>query len=146
MTNAALRSRLPSSGQVTARAGQAVAVGATLVVLGESVRFGALSAAGFLGLRLAGDAAEAIVGDYADNALLGLLFLAGSGYLLAVGTIHPVAVAGALGGGWLLLDGVQHLRHGVARDDPKPDPPLGGSLVAGILGALLGRLLEPVRL
>lgn len=146
MANAALHSRLPTSGQVTARAGQALAVGATLVVLGESVRFGALTAAGFLALRLGGDTAAAIVGDYADNALLGLLFLAGSGYLLAAGSVHPVAVAGALGGGWLLLDGVQHLRHGVARDDPEPEPPLGGSLVTGILGALLGRLLEPVRL
>lgn len=146
MTNAALRSRLPSSGQVTARAGQAVAVAATLVVLGESVRFGALSALTFLAMGLAGDAAEALVGDYADNALLGLLVLAGAGYLLATGTIHPIAVASALGGGWLLLDGVQHLRHGVGRADPKPEPPLGGSLLAGVAGALLGRLLEPIRL
>lgn len=146
MPNAALRSRLPSSGQVTARAGQAVVVGATLVVLGESVRFGALTAAGFLALTLAAAGVEALVGDYADNAFLGLLVLAGTGYVLATGPAPAIAAAGALVGGWFLLDGVQHLRHGVERTDPEPEPPLGGSLVAGIVGALLGRLLEPVRL
>ncbi|MFC6974752.1 hypothetical protein ACFQL1_08775 [Halomicroarcula sp. GCM10025709] len=44
----------------------------TLAVLGESIRFAAAAGLGFLGLKLLTDVTEAIVGDYADNALLGL--------------------------------------------------------------------------
>jgi len=67
-------------------------------------------------IGVTGDAAEAYVGDYAGNVLLGLLVASAAvGATALEKTTLPVAVVGGLVGGWLIFDGVQHLRHGLTR-------------------------------
>ena len=58
----------------------AVVVGATLYVLDGSLGYAAAAAAGFLALHLSTDFADAVVGDYAGNALFGLVILAAAAY------------------------------------------------------------------
>ncbi|WP_225333128.1 hypothetical protein [Halomicrobium urmianum] len=142
----ALHSPLPSRNRVVSRLLQAAAVAATLAVLSDSLRSAALSAAGFLALLLAGDVAEAVVGDYADHVLLGALTLGFIGFVAAgAGAVWFVAGGGFVGG-WLLLDGVQHLRHGVTRDEVTVAYEHEGGVLTGIARALVERLLAPIRL
>ncbi|WP_276273817.1 hypothetical protein [Haloarcula litorea] len=124
----------------------ATIVGATLYVLDRSLPFAAAAAALFLCLRLLTDAAAAAVGDYADNALFGLLVLAAAGYAAALTAPVWIPLSGALVGGWLFVDGVQHLRHGVGRDEVGHTVSHDGSVLAGLPRALLARLVEPFRL
>jgi uncharacterized membrane protein YgdD (TMEM256/DUF423 family) len=136
----------PDRATATGELARAALVAATLVVLGESVRFAAVAGLGFLALKLLADVAEAVVGDYADNALLGLLVLAATAYALTLTTPIWLPIAGALLGGWFLLDGVQHLRHGVSRAEVGTATGHDGGLLTGFVRALLARLLEPIRL
>ncbi len=136
-----LRELLPASDIVTA----AVVVG-TLYALEGSVRGALPAGAAVLALRLAGTAAEAVVGDYADNALLGVLILAFVGYLATTGAGPVVVVPGGLVGGWFLLDGIQHLRHGATREAVHAPLDRDRGAVSGLVGALVDRLVEPFRL
>jgi hypothetical protein len=143
----ALRTHLPGRQRLISRAGQAVAVGLTLFVLDGDPGLAAATAALFLALTLSVDTVEAAVGDYADNAALGLLALALTGYLTVVGDGGlVVAAGGGLVGGWLLLDGVQHLRHGERREELSRPYSHDGGVITGLVRALAARLLEPFRL
>lgn len=123
----------------------AVVVAGTLYVLDGSLGYAAASAAVFLGLHLATDLADAVVGDYAGNALFGVLVLSGAVYFATLGAVwFPVALVAV--GGWLVLDGVQHLRYGVTRDDIGVSHRHDGSVLTGLPRALLSRLLEPALL
>lgn len=124
----------------------AVVVAVTLYVLDGSVGYAAVAAAVFLAVHLATDLADAVVGDYADNALFGLLILGATGYAVTLTTPLWIPVLGAVLGGWFLLDGVQHLRHGVTRDEVGVPYRHGGSPLTGLPKALLVRLAEPVLL
>lgn len=65
------------------------------------------------------------------------------GYTVVAAGPTLVVVPGALLGGWFLLDGVQHLRHGVTRDEVGVPYTHDGSPVTGLPKALLVRLAEP---
>jgi hypothetical protein len=143
----ALRTRLPGRGQLVSRAGQGVALGLTLFVLDRDPGVAATTAVLFLALTLSVDTVAVAVGDYADNAALGLLTIGLTGYLTVVGDAGlPVATAGGLVGGWLLFDGVQHLRHGERRDELSRPYSHDGSVITGLPRALAARVLEPFRL
>lgn len=135
-----------STGRVTHRLVSAAVVGATLYVLDGSPVFAASVAAAFLALQLATDAVETFVGDYAGNALMGLLVLGITVYAAILDTSLWFLAAGALVGGWLLIDGVQHLRHGETRSTVSAPTSHEGNVVVGLLSALLDRLLAPFRL
>jgi hypothetical protein len=137
---------VPDRSTVTGELARAVLVAVTLVVLGESVRFAAVAGLCFLALKLLADVAEAVVGDYADNALFGLLVLGATAYAVTLTTPIWLPLAGALLGGWFLLDGVQHLRHGVSRTEVGTATGHDGNLLTGLFRALFARLLEPIRL
>lgn len=135
----------PDGLDVTSQVVTALLVAGTIYLIEGSVREAAATGAAFLALQLATDLADAVVGDYAGNALFGVLVLSGAAYFAALGAVwFPAALAAV--GGWLLLDGVQHLRYGVTRDDAGvPSNQVGGALTA-IPMVLLHRLLEPVLL
>lgn len=136
--------RLPDRQQVSSRVVSAALVGATLFVLDRSPTMAGATAIGFLALTLAGDTAEAAIGDYAGNALFGLVTL---GFTAAfLWPWLPGAVVGSLLGGWLLVDGVQHLRHGQSRAEVSAPFRHDGSPLTGIPRAVIGRLTAPFRL
>jgi len=142
----ALPQWLPDRQTFVSELATAALVGATLYALKGSLPFAAASGALFLCLRLLTDLAERAVGDYADNALFGLLVLAGAGYAATLTAPRWLPLAGVVLGGWLLLDGVQHLRYGVARDQVGHAVSRDGSVLVGLPKALLTRLVEPFRL
>ena len=124
-----------------------IVVGATLFALGRSLSMAAAVAVGFLLLRAIGYASQQAVGDYADHVLLGGGILLGVAFLAANEFGVVWLVAGALAGGWLVVDGIQQLRYGRTRED-FDGPPVadGGGPIRGLVGALLGRLLVPFTL
>ncbi|MFC7074844.1 hypothetical protein [Haloarcula halophila] len=136
----------PDRSTVAGELGRAALVAATLAVVGESVRFAAVVGLSFLALQLLAGVAEAAVGDYADNVLFGLFVLAATAYAGTLTTPVWIPLAGVALGGWFLLDGVQHLRHGVSRGAVHTPSRHEGGLAAGLLRALVARLLEPIRL
>ena len=142
----ALPSWFPERLDLTGNTVNAFLVGATLYVLDDSVRDAAVAAALFLALELARSTAEAAIGDYADNAALGVLVLVGTAVFYSLGGSWWLVVCFAVCGGWFLFDGVQHLRHGVARDEVGSPYRHDGSALTGLPKALLARLVEPFRL
>jgi hypothetical protein len=128
---------------VRQRLGSAVAVGATLLVIDGSVRYAAVAATLAFCVWLVADAAQAAVGDYADHVVFGLLVFGFVGYTVVAAGPTWIVVPGALLGCWFLLDGVQHLRHGVTRDEVGVPYTHDGSPVTGLPKALLVRLAEP---
>ena len=124
----------------------AVVVAATLYVLDGALGYAVAAAAGFLALHLLTAIAATAVGDYADNALFGLLILAATGYAATLAVPLWLPLVGAAVGGWFLLDGVQHLRYGVTRDEVGVPYRHDGSVLIGLPKALLVRLAEPVLL
>jgi len=142
----ALPTWLPDRATVTSELATAAVVGATLFVFDGSVWYAFAAAAGFLMLQLLTDLAEAVVGDYADNALFGLLVLAATAYAAVLTTPLWIVAAGAVLGGWFLADGVQHLRHGVSRREVGTPYAHDGSVLTGLPKALLTRLAAPILL
>jgi hypothetical protein len=142
----ALPAWLPDRSTVAGELTSAAVVGATLYVVDGSLRFAAAAATGFLVLQLTTDLAENVVGDYADNALFGLLILAGTAYAAVLTTPWWLVVGGLLLGGWFFTDGVQHLRHGVTRNEVGTPFDHDGGVFSGLVNALLARLAEPLLL
>lgn len=142
----ALPKSLPDRFHVAGAVLKAAVVGATLYALDGSVRFAAMVAVGALLLTLSQSLADAVIGDYAGNALLGTVVLAFGSYAVSLGSPWWFLALLGLCGGWLLLDGVQHRRHGLTRDEMGVPYRHGGSAVTGLPKALLLRLLEPVLL
>ncbi|RJX51169.1 hypothetical protein [Halonotius pteroides] len=123
------------------------AVGAMLLVLGESTTMAAGTAAGVMLFRAIGYAIQQAIGDYADHVLLGGGILIGVGYLAYSGSGALWVAGGGLLGGWFLIDGLQHLRYGRTRE--RPAAPLvadGKGQIRGLYTALFGRLLVPFTL
>ena len=123
------------------------AVGAMLLVLGESTTMAAGTAAGVMLFRAIGYAIQQVIGDYADHVLLGGGILLGVGYLAYSGGGGLLIAGGVLLGGWFLIDGLQHLRYGRTRE--RPAAPLvadGKGQIRGLCSALFGRLLVPFTL
>ncbi|MBV0924404.1 hypothetical protein KTS45_09335 [Halomicroarcula limicola] len=139
----ALPAWLPDRAALLGELSTAAAVGATLYVFDGSLPYAAGVAVAFFALRLLTDLAEAAVGDYADHALFGVLVLAATGYLAVLTPPSWLLAVGGVVGGWFLLDGVQHLRHGVARDEVGIKYSHEGSILTGLPKALLVRLAEP---
>ena len=129
--------------QVTGNALGALAVGAALYVVDGSLQFAVASAVVFLALNVVTDLADAVVGDYAGNAVFGLLVLAATGYFASLGSPWWFLLSLVLCGGWFALDGVQHLRYGVTRDEVGVPYRHEGSVLIGLPKALLARLAEP---
>ncbi|MDQ2073426.1 hypothetical protein RBH20_12860 [Haloarcula sp. H-GB4] len=138
-----LHTRIWRETAVRQRLGSTVAVGATLLVLDGSVRYAVAVAAMAFCVWLAADAAQVAVGDYADHVVFGLLVFGFVAYTVAAAGPTWVVVLGALLGCWFLLDGIQHLRHGVTRNEVGVPYSHGGSPVTGLPKALLVRLAEP---
>jgi len=138
-----LHTRIAHETAVRRHFGSAVAVGATLYVLDGSVRYAAVTATLAFCVWLVADAAQAAVGDYADHVVFGLLVFGFVAYTVAAAVPTWVAFPGALLGGWFLLDGIQHLRHGVTRDEVGISYAHDGSPVTGLPKAVLVRLAEP---
>jgi len=136
----------PDGFRLVRAVGHAALVGATLYALDGSVGFAVLVAGGTLILALARTLADAVVGDYAGHVLFGAVVLAAAGYFTSLGAARWFVAGLALCGGWLLLDGLQHLRHGVTRDEAGVRYRHDGRVLTGLPKALLARLLEPVRL
>jgi len=123
------------------------AVGAMLLVLGESTTMAAGTAAGVMLFRAIGYAIQQVIGDYADHVLLGGGILLGVGYLAYSGSGALLIAGGVLLGGWFLIDGIQQLRYGRTRGQSvAPLVADGKGPIRGFLRALLGRLLAPVTL
>ena len=137
---------LPARRSVVDALGRAAVVGLTLSVLGEPPLQAAAVAVGFLLLTGLADAADRFVGDYASHVLFGTLALVGTAVAAVVGVPLALAAVGALVGGWLLVDGVQHLRHGVGREVNVPRGPVDGHPVANLLRTVRARLTRPFRL
>jgi|GEM_PF-6356994 hypothetical protein len=93
-----------------------VVVSITLLALGESTTAAAGIAAGFLVFRAVVHAIQQTVGDYADHVLFGGVILLGAWYLGSSGVSVLWIGLVVLVGGWFLLDGIQHLRHGRSRE------------------------------
>ncbi|MBO4247218.1 hypothetical protein IL252_05210 [Halomicrobium sp. IBSBa] len=142
----ALPTWLPDRRDISYEFVTAVIVGTTLYVFDGSFGYAVAGGAGFLVLRLLTDIAENAVGDYADNALYGLLVLAGTAYAAAPTTPLWLVATGAVLGGWFLADGVQHLRHGVTRAAVGTPYTHEGSALTGLPKALAARLAEPILL
>ena len=121
-------------------------VGATLYLIDGGATGAASVAAGIFVLELSTDVAEAVVGDYAGNAVFGLLLLAATGAFAVLGGASWLVAGFALCGCWLCLDGVQHLRHGVTRDEVGVPYRHEGRVLTGLPKALLARLVEPLSL
>ncbi|MFB6146794.1 MAG: hypothetical protein ABEJ08_03825 [Halobacteriaceae archaeon] len=135
---------LPARRDLLQRAIQAALVGATIYVLDGSPTYAAATAGLFAGLSVLAAVSQTVVGDDADNALFGVLALGGAA---SVGASAPLLGAGAaLVGGWLLVDGVQHLRHDVSRDEFAVRDGHDGGPASGFARAMVDRLLEPFRL
>jgi hypothetical protein len=134
------------AGGLASRITQGMIVGATLVALGESVGLAVGTGTLFIVFVMVGDLAEAIVGDYADNAILGAVALGIAGWLFVAG--GPSIATGAFGlvGTWLAIDGIQHVRHGVSREEITFSSNHDGIAITGVLRAFAERLLEPFRL
>lgn len=86
------------------------------------------------------------VGDYADNALFGLAILAATGSTATTAAPLWLALCGVAIGGWFFIDGAQHLRYGVTRDEVGVPYRHEGSVLTGLPKALFVRLAEPVLL
>lgn len=142
----ALHRLLPDDLDVAGSALTALLAGATLYVIDGSAGYAAVAAAMLLALKLAADLAEVAVGDYADNAVFGLLILTAAGYAATLTTPLWIPLVGAVIGGWFLLDGVQHLRYGVTREAVSVPFRHDGSVLIGLPKALLARLLAPALL
>ncbi|MHC3378927.1 hypothetical protein [Haloarcula sp. H-GB5] len=138
-----LHTRIWRETAIRQRLGSTVAVGATLLVLDGSIRYAAAVAAMAFCVRLAADAAQVAVGDYADHVVFGFLVSGFAAYTVAAAGPTWVVVPGALLGCWFLADGVQHLRHGVTRDEVGVPYSHDGGPVTGLPKALLVRLAEP---
>jgi hypothetical protein len=138
-----LHTRIARETAVRERLGSAMAVGVTLLVIDGSVRYAAVAATLAFCVWLVADAAQAAVGDYADHAVFGVLVFGFVAYTVAAAGPTWVVAPGALLGCWFLLDGIQHLRHGVTRDDVGISYAHDGSPVTGLPKALLVRLAEP---
>ena len=124
-----------------------VVVGITLLVVGESFRMAAGTAVGFLTLRAVGYAIQQAVGEYADHVLLGGGILIGVGFFAAQGVAAAWLAVGVLVGGWLVVDGLQHLRHGRTREQSAaPFVADSNGPIRGIARVFLGRLLVPFTL
>lgn len=140
---------LPTSLSARERArtllGEAVAPGIVLYLLGSSLRFAIAAVVGLVIFSLAMDASTAVVGDYADNVLLGLLTLVFAVFLAPADLKLPILAVGLPVGGWLVFDGLQHLRHGETREEGGLSRYDGGLLWV-LLQALFARLLKPFRL
>ena len=138
-----LHTRIWRETAVRQRLGSAVAVGATLLVLDGSIRDATAVAAMAFCVWLAADAAQVAVGDYADHVVFGVLVFGFATYTItATGPIWAV-VTGALLGCWFMIDGIQHLRHGVTRDEVGVPYSHDGGPVTGLPKALVVRLAEP---
>lgn len=137
---------LPDRRAVASELATAAVVGATLYVIDGSLPYAAAAGAGFLGLQLLTDIAENAVGDYADNALFGVLVLAGTAAAAVLTTPWWLVAGGLLLGGWFLADGVQHLRYGVTRDTVGSPYGHDGGVLTGLVTALLARLAAPLLL
>ncbi|AEM58275.1 hypothetical protein HISP_13680 [Haloarcula hispanica N601] len=138
-----LHTRIARETAVRRRLGSAVAVGVTLYVLDGSVRYAAVAAALAFCVWLVADAAQATVGDYADHMVFGLLVFGFVAYTVAAAGLTWVVVPGALLGCWFMIDGIQHLRHGVTRNEVGVSYSHDGGPVTGLPKALLVRLAEP---
>ncbi|KAA9399806.1 hypothetical protein Har1130_01625 [Haloarcula sp. CBA1130] len=141
-----LHTRIANETAVRRHFGSAVAVGVTLYVLDGSGRYAAVAAALAFCVWLVADTAQIAVGDYADHIVFGLLVFCFVGYTVAAGGPVWAVAPGTLLGCWFLLDGVQHLRHGITRDEVGIKYSYDGSPVTGLPKALLVRLAEPVLL
>ena len=124
------------------------AVGAMLLVLGESTTMAAGTAAGVMLFRAIGYAIQQVIGDYADHVLLGGGILLGVGYLAYSGGGGGLLIAGGvLLGGWFLIDGIQQLRYGRTRGQSvAPLVADGKGPIRGVVRVFLGRLLVPFTL
>jgi len=142
----ALPAWLPGRRTVVSELTTAAVVGATLYVLDGSLPYAAAAGVGFLALQLVADAAENAVGDYADNALYGVLVLVATAYATALTTPWWIVAGGVVLGGWFLADGVQHLRHGVSRREVGFPTAHDGNALVGLVKALLTRLAAPLLL
>ncbi|GGM40883.1 hypothetical protein GCM10009006_22550 [Haloarcula argentinensis] len=140
----ALPAWFPDRAAVTNEFAAAIAVGATLYLVDGALSNAVIAAAAFFALRLFADALQAAVGDYAGNAFFGLLVLAVTGYAAVLQTSSWTLAAGVAVGGWFVIDGIQHLRHGVTRDEVGVPYSHGGGPVTGLPKALLVRLAEPL--
>ncbi|GGK55521.1 hypothetical protein [Haloarcula sebkhae] len=138
-----LHTRIWRETAIRQRLGSTVAVGATLLVLDGSLRYAAAVAAMAFCVWLAADAAQVAVGDYADHVVFGFLVFGFAAYTVAAAGPTWVVISGTLLGCWFLLDGVQHLRHSVTRDEVGISYAHDGSPVTGLPKALLIRLAEP---
>jgi hypothetical protein len=128
--------------------GLAAVVGITIYVVDGQLRQAVAVTAIFLAFHLLNDAAEALIGDYAGNALFGITLLAGTAWA-SIATSVPLwqLVVVAVVGAWLLLDGVQHLRYGVTRDATDQEVlPADAYGVWRAPAAVVGRIVEPFRL
>ena len=123
------------------------AVGAMLLVLGESTTMAAGTAAGVMLFRAIGYAIQQVIGDYADHVLLGGGILLGVGYLAYSGGGALLIAGGVLLGGWFFIDGIQQLRYGRTRGQSvAPLVADGKGPIRGVVRVFLGRLLVPFTL
>ena len=123
------------------------AVGAMLLVLGESTTMAAGTAAGVMLFRAIGYAIQQVIGDYADHVLLGGGILLGVGYLAYSGGGGLLIAGGVLLGGWFFIDGIQQLRYGRTRGQSvAPLVADGKGPIRGVVRVFLGRLLVPFTL
>ena len=139
----ALPAWFPDRAAVTNEFATAIAVGTTLYLVDGAFSNAAVAAAAFFALRLLANAVQATIGDYADNAFFGLLVLAATGYAAVLPASSWILAAGVAVGGWFVVDGIQHLRHGITRDEVGISYAHEGSPVTGLPKALLVRLAEP---
>ena len=123
------------------------AVGAMLLVLGESTTMAVGTAAGVMLFRAIGYAIQQAIGDYADHVLLGGGILLGVGYLAYSGSGGLWIAGGGLLGGWFFIDGIQQLRYGRTRGQSvAPLVADGKGPIRGVVRVFLGRLLVPFTL
>jgi hypothetical protein len=139
----ALPAWFPDRAAVITEFATAIAVGATLYLVDGALSNAVIAAAAFFALRLFANAVQAAIGDYADNAFFGLLVLAATGYAAVLQTSSWILAAGVAVGCWFVIDGVQHLRHGVTRDEVGVPYSHDGSPVTGLPKTLFVRLAEP---
>ena len=125
---------------------ESIVVGATIYFVSESISQAAGAAGAYLLLTIGTAIAEAVIGDYADNLLLGLLFLLFTAVLSVPDPWLPVMILGTLVGCWLLIDGFHHLRYGETRAELSVPYSHDGGPITGILRVFFARILEPFRL
>ncbi|QSG08609.1 hypothetical protein [Halapricum desulfuricans] len=144
MDETAFRTRLPDREQVRRRLVGAGLVGVIFYVPDQSLGSAAVIAAMVFVLLLAIDTAETAIGDYAGNVAVGGLLIVFAGTVMWPWL--PGLLAGTAAGGWLVFDGIQHLRHGESRAEYAHLQAHDGGALSGVLRALVRRLLEPFRL